>query len=114
MTYPRLTEENYTLAGNHESFARMVDEEGMMGPHEHAEMFDEFVAAENAKWPNDKNNWDAYHMSGDMINAFMLTHPKLKEAWATMTGDEKWITVEVLHYGIESFLKHELKKADRS
>jgi len=47
--------------------------------------------------------YDWYDISGDMINHFILTHPRLKFAWKDMSIDERWNFVEAIHYGIEYF-----------
>lgn len=44
---------------------------------------------------------DMYAMSGKLIDAYMLSHPLFKEIWAGMTGNERWIFIHDMHYGIE-------------
>ena len=56
----------------------------------------------------DEGAYDWYDISGDMINHFMLTHPKLKFGWEDMTAHERWNFVEAIHYGIESLHREDI------
>ena len=51
----------------------------------------------------DGEHEDLYETSAHMINVLMSSFPKLKESWATLTISEKWVFVEGICYGIESF-----------
>ena len=52
----------------------------------------------------EKEYWDGYSVCGDLIDEFVSAFPPLKDAWAAMSGREKWLFVEAMHYGIHSFV----------
>jgi len=52
-----------------------------------------------------KDDDDMYAMSGKLIDAYMLSHPLFKEIWTGMTGNERWIFVHDMHYGIEQSVR---------
>lgn len=93
----KLTEMKHTLKGNKKAYKESI-EAGMFDFTEFANIHKELIKTES----------DWYHLSGDMINHFMLTHPKLKLGWEDMCADERWNFVEAIHYGIESHHRSEI------
>lgn len=91
MSIDKLTDMDYTLKGNKESLDRLY-KDGMQDFSVYTELTKE-------------DDWDGYHVSGDMINHFMLTHPKLKDGCEQMSADERWIFTEAMFYGIEQLIK---------
>jgi hypothetical protein len=95
--YKRLTEMKCS-AENNEEYYKILVNDGMMD-------FDDFDGLYNQMNDlGDGENQDPYFLTGDMINAFMLTHPVLKDGWNNMTADERWIFTEAIYYGIGQFV----------
>ena len=88
----KLTEMKCTLIGNKKEY-KESREAGMLDFQDFDGMYKQLL---------EEGAYDMYDISGDMINHFMLTHPKLKFAWEDMNADERWNFVEAIHYGIES------------
>ena len=95
----KLTTMDYTLKGNKKVYKESL-EAGMFNMAKLHILHEQLV--------EDDSESDWYSISGDMINHFMLTHPKLKFAWEDMCADERWNFVEAIHYGIESHHRSEI------
>ncbi len=94
----KLTEMKCTLIGNKKVY-KESREAGMLDFTKFSDIHEELIEAGAYDW---------YDISGDMINHFMLTHPKLNFAWKDMNADERWNFVEAIHYGIESHHRSEI------
>jgi len=90
----KLSEMDCSVDGNKQAITQLYDD-GMFNLSEFGNLYKELT----------KDEWDGYQVAGDMINQFMLTHPKLKDGWSQMSADERWIYTEAMHYGIESLIR---------
>jgi len=53
----------------------------------------------------DENGYiDAYEAEGELLNQVMQCFPELKDAWAKLSPDQKWIFTQLTHYGIRPLL----------
>ena len=98
----KLTEMKHTLVGNKKAY-KESREAGMLNFREFSDIHKQLIKDGASDW---------YDISGDMINHFMLTHPKLKFAWEDISADERWNFAEAIHYGIESHHRSDKKQKD--
>ncbi len=89
----KLTDMKCSSKGNYKALCESY-KNGMMEFDKFDELYDQITEEE----------YDGYYIAADMINHFMLTHPKLKSEWNLMSADERWNFVEAIHYGIESYI----------
>jgi hypothetical protein len=88
----------YSLKGNNNACKKLY-RQGMMKPEKVNELFKEYNSDE----------LDAYHLCGDLINSYMLKHPYFQKSWLKMSADERWIYVEMIHYGIEGLIRENMQ-----
>ncbi len=90
----KLTKMKCSSKGNYKALCESY-KNGMMEFDKFDELYDQITEEED----------DGYYIAADMINHFMLTHPKLKSGWNLMSADERWNFVEAIHYGIEGYIR---------
>jgi len=110
--YPQLLGTNYTSKGNDRAFREMPavvqmfqgqsepftgNREDYTGKGELDLIFEHMISEDS--------QIDPFELYGEMTNQFIQAFPEMKDAWASLSPDQRWLFIQGLHYGIEPLVR---------
>lgn len=51
---------------------------------------------------------DGFELEAEMLNQFIQAFPEMRDAWAKLSVEQKWIFAEGVHYGIRPLINRHL------
>lgn len=94
--YPTFTDIPTTSQKNREAFQKMYEVVYMFQGNQNASC----GLDETFEMLTGENGLDGFELEAEMINQFIQAFPDMRDAWAKLSVDQKWIFAEGIHYGI--------------